>query len=203
MDERRRTIATSPHMEPSGKKRLAELMSLAKVYMEFGAGGSTMMAGEYGVPIVLSTESDLAFCDQLRSEFNPRYFGTTLIALHTDLGPTKVWGYPTGLTKSQNWPQYVLRAWRFAGEMGHLPDIVLVDGRFRVACMLASLLFGKEGTPVLVDDYVGRPYAMVVEKFAAPVALHGRMAEFRIPARDSLALSFLVSELTEAYSDPE
>jgi len=55
--------------------------------------------------------------------------------------------------------------------------LVLVDGRFRVACVLESLLSLSplSETQILLDDYVGRPEYAVVEEYA-DVKIVGRMA---------------------------
>jgi hypothetical protein len=37
------------------------------------------------------------------------------------------------------------------------PDLVLIDGRFRLACFLHPLLAAAPGTPILFDDYTNRP----------------------------------------------
>ena len=54
---------------------------------------------------------------------------------------------------------------------------MLVDGRFRVACVLESLLSLSplSETKILLDDYVDRPEYAVVEEYA-DVELVGRMA---------------------------
>jgi len=65
---------------------------------------------------------------------------------------------------------------------GLSPDLILVDGRFRVACFLASLLRGTPGTPILFDDYVGREerYAHV-ERYVKPSQPLGRTMLFEVP----------------------
>jgi hypothetical protein len=57
---------------------------------------------------------------------------------------------------------------------------VLVDGRFRVACVLESLLSLSplSETKILLDDYVDRPEYAVVEEYA-DVEIVGRMAVLR------------------------
>jgi hypothetical protein len=60
---------------------------------------------------------------------------------------------------------------------------VLIDGRFRVGCFLATMMRITRPVVVLFDDYKGRkPYA-VVEEFFAPSAMGGRMARFVVSPR--------------------
>ena len=60
------------------------------------------------------------------------------------------------------------------------PDFVLIDGRFRVACFLTTLLYAEKDTLVLFDHYVDRGIYKIVEKFIKPIQINGRQAVFRI-----------------------
>ena len=61
------------------------------------------------------------------------------------------------------------------------PELVLIDGRFRVACFLFSLINGSPGTKIIFDDYVNRPHYHVVEEFIKPIETCGIQALFIIP----------------------
>ncbi|MAO75600.1 MAG: hypothetical protein CL699_04770, partial [Chloroflexi bacterium] len=61
------------------------------------------------------------------------------------------------------------------------PDVVLIDGRFRVACFLKSLLHAPPNTVILFDDYINRPHYHVVEEFLTPDQTCGRQASFIVP----------------------
>ena len=79
-------------------------------------------------------------------------------------------------SSAATWPKfhtYPMVPWDLARARGLAPDLVLVDGRFRAACFLASLLFARPGAVILFDDYVDRPFYHTVEAFGTP-ALHGR-----------------------------
>jgi hypothetical protein len=53
-----------------------------------------------------------------------------------DIGEVGAWGYPTNSTNSRTWPSYSESILKY----GHEADLVLVDGRFRVACALYAVL---------------------------------------------------------------
>jgi hypothetical protein len=65
-------------------------------------------------------------------------------------------------------------------EGGRTPDFVLVDGRFRVACVLKAIrmLQHERGWTIAMDDYGDRPhYGVIGEEFANIDRLvGGRMA---------------------------
>jgi hypothetical protein len=71
----------------------------------------------------------------------------------------------------------VTAPWEKLRTRGIEPDRILVDGRFRVACVLQSILNLSSGSNcfVLVDDYLDRPEYRAVEEFTDIQAVHGRM----------------------------
>ena len=62
------------------------------------------------------------------------------------------------------------------------PNLVLVDGRFRVCCFLTSLKFAEEGTKILFDDYTNRLYYHFVKNTSA-VLKCGRQCMFVVPSK--------------------
>jgi hypothetical protein len=60
------------------------------------------------------------------------------------------------------------------------PDLVLIDGRFRVFCFLTSVKFAPVGTKILFDDYINRPFYHVVEEFCERIDTCGRQALFEV-----------------------
>ena len=61
------------------------------------------------------------------------------------------------------------------------PDVVLVDGRFRLACFFTSLLKARSGASVIFDDYSDRPEYHIAEEFIKPAERFGRQARFVVP----------------------
>ena len=64
-----------------------------------------------------------------------------------------------------------------------LADVILIDGRFRVACFLYCLLKSKEGSFIFFDDYINRSYYHVVEDIIPAFDLCGRQAVFQVPKK--------------------
>jgi len=169
----------------------------ARVVLEYGSGGSTVLAAEQAGKTVFSVESDADFLSQLRGYFAAHPPAATLHLHHGDIGPTKSWGHPLDDDDFRAWPDYPTGIWalpHFAA-----PDLVLIDGRFRAACFLTVLFQTPAPVTVLFDDYLDRDTYRAVEKYAAPSAYHGRMARFdlrpmAIPARD---LGWIISKFLQ------
>ena len=152
----------------------------ANVILEYGSGGSTVMAGAMPGKRIFSVENDKAWAQKMRQWFldHPAAAGTSVDIIWSDTGETKAWGYPTDTTQYRRYPQYPLKVWDL--EEFRQPDVVFVDGRFRMGCVLATALRTNRPVRVLVDDYLGRKAYRAVEAFVGTPRMHGRMAEFNV-----------------------
>ena len=174
-------VPDGPYMPDKGAAHLAAAMRGAACYLEYGAGGSTLLAARIGVADVVSVESDPAWLKRVEQKLGDVASASRMHLLSVDIGPTRALGYPAGDAHRASFRNYPLEPWRRCAEVGLSPDLVLVDGRFRLACMLAALRHAKPGCRVLLDDYRWRPAYRSVERFVRPVAMIGRMAEFVVP----------------------
>lgn len=153
----------------------------AGVILEYGSGGSTVMAAEMAGKRVFAVESDRDWALMMRAWFDasPPAAGTEVDVIWSDIGPTREWGYPTGNDSWTRYARYPLEVWDLPEF--RQPDVVLVDGRFRPGCALAAAFRTDRPVTVLIDDYKRRKQYHAVERFlGGPHRLHGRMAEFHV-----------------------
>ncbi len=150
-------------------------------------GGSTVLAAQMGVPRVFAVDSSPEWVQHVTQQIGQlQPLKGTVKLLHADLGPVGDWGYPKGPEKLVNWHSYYHGPWRVLNEAGEHPDLVLIDGRFRVACFLYSLTQLKPGSTILWDDYTNRPEYHSVEAFLKPSARYDEMAVFHVTGREDL-----------------
>lgn len=152
----------------------------SKLIVEYGSGSSTFFCALNGISII-SIESDLNFLNYLKNEIN--FFApnsTSIELLHANIGNTKALGYPETDSSIRLFPQYASLPWNSSLVNEVHPDLVLIDGPFRVACMLATMANIRKPTKVIFDDYVGRDYNQIVEQFIKPVKTVDRAALFEI-----------------------
>jgi hypothetical protein len=168
-------------MDADGRRRFQTCLESARVYLEYGAGGSTMLASRVGVEHIYSVDSDALFLGAVRAAVDKQAGKSTLVLHRVDVGPTKTWGYPLDRRRITRWPQYSSSVWERLAVDRLTPDLVLVDGRFRVASFCCTLLHADPGTTVLFDDYAKREHYHRVEQVLRPRSQHGRMAEFEVP----------------------
>ncbi|GGG61381.1 hypothetical protein GCM10011415_04330 [Salipiger pallidus] len=159
---------------------LRDLYGRAQVILEYGSGGSTVLASELPGRTVFSVESDRDWAQMMRGWFdqNPPADGTEVDVIWADIGETKDWGHPKDDSEWRRWPRYPLEVWGL--KEFRQPDVVLVDGRFRVGCALATAYLAERPMALLFDDYAPREHYHKVEEFLGAPQMTGRMARFEI-----------------------
>jgi len=153
----------------------------AHIILEYGSGGSTILASEQPGKLVFSVESDRNWALRLQAEIDARDLPSPAHLYHVDIGPTGDWGRPISPDAWTRFHRYPLAIWD--EPFFRKPDVVLIDGRFRPACFMAVLLRTRKPVTVLFDDYSTRPAYHSVEAFLKPAELVGRMAVFDVQPR--------------------
>ena len=159
---------------------LRTLLLTQKVYAEFGMGGSTLLALESGVRDIVSVESNDDWIKHVENDPNVRNYvnqGARLQTVYVDIASDpNNWGMPRDQSKRENWPLY---SSALDGKLNATFDVILVDGRFRVACALKSIKLMNEKTLLLIHDYVQRPRYHQVEQFLDKVNTIDTLCVFR------------------------
>ena len=153
--------------------QLAGLSSL----LEFGCGGSTLVAARQ-VRRIVSVDSDPAWLAKVQADIAGEAVEFT--PFHADIGTVGEWGYPTDESRLRDWPRYHSQIWR---GMSGSPDAVLIDGRFRVACLLQAIIHCKPDCILLFHDFPDRPYYQVVLKHVDVLARVDTLAVMRTKAQ--------------------
>lgn len=155
-----------------------EAYAEASVILEYGSGGSTWIAAQMPGKLIFSVESDLNWTLDMQAFLNQADLPSPVTMVYVNIGETGKWGRPLDDSQWRYFHNYPLKVWE-ASFFRH-PDVVLIDGRFRAACLITVLMRAKRRVKVLFDDYVDRPHYHAVEEFIKPVRLVDRMAEFHV-----------------------
>jgi Glycosyl transferase family 2 len=147
----------------------------AETILEYGSGGSTVLGARLGRRL-FSVESDQTWARQMAEHVAPI---SDQVQVHwADIGETGPWGVPLKSRSYQKFHRYALSVWDRPDFVQ--PDLVLVDGRFRAACVLAVMLRTTKPVTLLFDDYRWRKYYHGVESIARLEEMAGRMARFTV-----------------------
>ncbi len=160
---------------PKERRFLVELYEQAETILEYGSGGSTVLAAQLGRR-VFSVESDRDWANRMAA-----HLSTISERAHVhwaDIGPTGPWGVPMKPREFRKFHAYALSVWDRPDFVQ--PDLVLVDGRFRAACLVAVMMRTAKPVTLLFDDYLKRRYYHGVEGLVRKEELVGRMARFTV-----------------------
>lgn len=171
-------IPLLPSLDAEGLAHFRDRLQATRCFLEYGSGGSTIMAANtHSVPIVISVDSDRSWAERVISTIQLSDDIKTFIE-YCDIGPVREWGNPVNLDCIERFWRYPFMPWETAVNGCFEPDLVLIDGRFRVCAFLVTLLYSQKGTIILFDDYFDRPHYFIAEHFCDLHARYGRMAEF-------------------------
>lgn len=152
------------NMTKDEMKLLHSYIDSSNHYLEFGSGESTIYASN--VPTIKTIDSvessDIFINENLKpNAVIANAISAGKLVFHIiDIGETTAWGLPINESKRHLWPNYSLSI--FSQKSNH--DLVLVDGRFRVACTLNCILNTPENCKIIIHDFWKRPaYHIVLE----------------------------------------
>lgn len=185
-----------PMMSSSEIKLFEKYLSNATNYLEYGSGGSTVFASKFkNIKKIKSIESDSKWASKIQKE-------TKTEMNYINLGKTGECGTPVNLSTKHLWNKYSQtyskkHLWpTYSQHYSPEFDIVLIDGRFRVASFLDICL--KEGTPiVLFHDFLNRPEYHIVLQFSRIVESIDTLVVLKINKNLNLEK---VKELYKKYS---
>jgi len=157
-----------------------KLIKKSKVYLEYGSGKSTLWTLKNTNTKVYSIETDKEWYKKILENTNKE---TKKIDIKlVDIGPVINWGRPINYNYYKNFNDYTDFYWK----KNIQPDLVLIDGRFRVCSFLTSLKFAQEGTFILFDDYIERGVYHIVESFIKKYDQNLEQALFKVPPKSEI-----------------
>ena len=130
-----------PHLGKNGLAIFEKYVSNSACYLEYGSGGSTPRAHNLGAKHIISVDSSKDWTQAIQNNLN---HSPNADLLYCDIGLVGRWGKPTEEGKLQNYYTYMSSPWSVAQKNLNV-DLVMIDGRFRVACFLYNLLCAEPG----------------------------------------------------------
>jgi hypothetical protein len=125
--------------------------------VEFGCGRSTLLALRHSSAKIYSVDSDREWIDRLltRDRVRRAVESNRLCFHHSDLGLVSEWGWPVSPLTAAQAAAYHSAIWSRVDRA--TIDLVLVDGRFRTACVVEALRRCPTAT-IMVHDFWNRPH---------------------------------------------
>ena len=155
------------------------------VYGEYGCGKSTSWVLKNTSAFVVAVDTSNEWVMAVKQE-NHRNIERLNIH-HSNLGAVGGWGRLLSYENMAHFSDYTDYIWK----QNETPELVLIDGRFRVCCFLTSLKFTEVGTKILFDDYTDRTDYHFVEKYLSRAVECGQQCMFIVPPKSEIDMNEL------------
>jgi len=160
-----------------------EMISKSSHYLEYGSGLSTIYAANKTNASIYSVDTSAIWRDWVKSKVSRE-----ITLSFVNLGEVKNFGRP----KSYNFYNSFYSYANSPFDAGFNPDLILIDGRFRVFVFCTVLLRAKAGTFIIFDDYVSRDNYHIVESLLPPEEYYFNQAIFKVPDQGSIDFDLLI-----------
>ena len=154
-----------PHFSLHDHAMFENYLHKAQNYFEYGSGGSTYHAAMSGnIKKVYSVESDREWFDELKKILKNN---SKVTYLFVDLkSKPNDWGNPGEGSTEEDWKKYSGQFQQLNDMERKKVDMILIDGRFRVACCLKCFEGMNPNCTIAFDDFLNRPkYHIVLDFF--------------------------------------
>lgn len=145
----------------------------SNIFFEYGAGGSTYLACEINnINKIYTVDTEPRYLDYLLSNkcLNNSYINGRFYPTHATIGSVKKFIHPNNLHYKERWHIYPEMILTSALKNKNIPDLVLIDGKFRVASVLASLIALPKGTEIIIiHDFFPRKQYYPILDFLEPI----------------------------------
>lgn len=171
-----------PSMSTTEISLLTSLFRRAEYALEFGAGGSTTLGIKLGLSRLISVEADAAWIARIRADDAAARAeeDRRLTLVHADIGPIAALGGPKARGPREKWPNYARAPWQHVN--ADRLDLVVVDGRFRVACIMETALRVSHRSVIAIHDFWNRPEYHAVLEFIDEIDRCETLGVFRVKA---------------------
>ncbi len=146
-----------PFVKNNDKLMFYKYLDKATVYFEYGSGGSTYQASlRNNINKIFSVESDLEWHNKLKEKIiNKSHIN--FIYNDMDTKPN-TWGHPGVNSNKSQWINYSDQITLLDKKVQNEIDLIMIDGRFRVACCLKSFNVINDNCLIIFDDFLNRPH---------------------------------------------
>jgi hypothetical protein len=150
-----------PFINKNDKLMFYKYLDKSTVYFEYGSGGSTYQASlRNNINKIFSVESDLEWHNKLKKMIKNKLH---INFIYNDMNTKpNTWGHPGANSTKEQCINYSDQITLLDKKTQNDIDLVMIDGRFRVACCLKSFNVINDNCLIAFDDFLNRPHYHVI-----------------------------------------
>ena len=130
------------------------LIKNINIYFEYGVGKSTEYIYKYSKSDIYAVDTSKLWVQKINKLSSK---DSRLNLKWINVGEVGNWGYPKSFELRKNFTFYTDWFWK----QDLSPDLVLIDGRFRISCFLTTLRNAQEGTKILFKRGLRAPKVII------------------------------------------
>jgi len=143
-----------PWLKPNDKSLFYNLLDNCNYYLEYGSGGSTYQANlRKNIEKIYSIESDIQWQNNIKKKTATDKINYIYVDMKT---LPNNWGHPGKDATNEEKINYSEQIRLLDKDIINKIDLILIDGRFRVACCLKCHEVINDNTLIALDDYIPR-----------------------------------------------
>lgn len=153
-----------PFVQKNDKLMFYKYLDKSSVYFEYGSGGSTYQASiRNNITKIFSVESDMEWHNKLKKMIeNKSHINFIYNEMNTK---PNTWGHPGVNSTKEQWINYSDQITLLDKKTQNEIDLIMIDGRFRVACCLKSFNVINDDCLIAFDDFLNRPHYHIVLQY--------------------------------------
>lgn len=150
-----------PFMAYNDKTMFYKYLDNASNYLEYGSGGSTYQSSlRQNINSIYSIESDLEWHNKLKNIIQNK---NNIQFIYCDMNTQpNNWGHPGPNSTLNDWKRYNGAILNIDKSLSSKIDLILIDGRFRVACCLKCFDVINDNCLIAFDDFLDRDFYHIV-----------------------------------------
>ena len=168
-------------MHEEEKLLLKKVLKESAKHLEFGLGGSTIFSLLESKAEIISVDTNEKWIGFIkRYKIIKNNLSSRLKIFYVDIGPTKSWGFPLNENHKEKFPGFSSQIFEMI-DCNEI-DSVLIDGRFRIACALQTILncHHNQNLKILFHDYSIRDDYKIIEKYLEIINSERTLFVFRM-----------------------
>lgn len=154
---------------------LSTTLAQSEIVLVYGCDIAPMVCNNAFVKKVYGVDARKPVCDTVYDAINDN---EKFRLMYANIGELNQHNQPINADQFKQYHQYMVFPWALADKYDALPNLIIIDGHFKVASFLYSLICAPEGSRIIFNDYFDHPEYEMIRNYCPLESRQGAAAEF-------------------------